>query len=295
MLTDILIKLIISILNQFTEKDLEKLIAQYPKDMGAILGQLIQGNPQPLMDFLNKSRSETRSFLTKVLSIRNAKQPQGKAQILNNYEEIIELIQESSEKIERPLLVKNFFGNKEWFSYWEVKYRSKEEIRADRKKERAEEKQARKEAKNKKSKEEENESKKKAKEETKATTKKTAKKMSIEFSEDIQVWVFPSSKELELFDGLLENMKEREDGKLNEDELKYGRKLLKLMPHKAQLAPSSAFQRMVRRENLVIEDTVEELGEMMANINDSTAYLSPNKTLISSAFDYISSWIIRRK
>lgn len=290
MLTDILIKLIISILNQFTEKDLEELIAQYPKDMGAILGQLIQGNPQPLMDFLNKSRSETRKFLTKVLSIRNAKQKQDKALLINNYEEIIALVQESSEKIERPLLVKNFFGNKEWFSYWEVKYRSKEEIKADREKEKEKAKQAKKEAKAKAKTEETKEEGKESKEATKETSKKTY----IEFSEDIQVWVFPSSEELELFDGLLENMKEREDGRLNEDELKYGRKLIKLMPHKAQLEPSSVFQRMIRRENLVIEDTVEELGEMMANINDSTAYLSPNKTLISSAFDYISSWIIRR-
>jgi hypothetical protein len=117
MLIELLIRILLSIANQFTEKDLVKFVNRFPKEVGEKIGQAIQGNVSPIKSWLQES-SKNVSTLSLEL-IKKDKEISFDGDLLK-MEEIVKVVLTSIELTKKPVLIKEFFGNTNYISLWQV-------------------------------------------------------------------------------------------------------------------------------------------------------------------------------
>ena len=120
LIIEIVIRILVSALNQFTSKDLNEFIEQFPKEVGRKIGEAAKGNIEPIKKWLSENTSNLKLFIS-ILGKRKVKNelilPDDR---LEKIKELIDAILESINLIKKPILLKEVFGNVKYYSLWEI-------------------------------------------------------------------------------------------------------------------------------------------------------------------------------
>lgn len=119
-LIEIVLRIFVSVINQFTKQDLNEFVEQFPKEVGKKIGEAAKGNLEPIKKWLSESTSNLTFFLS-ALSKKKVKQelilPDTR---LDKMTELIEAILKAIDLIKKPILLKEIFGNTNYYSYWQI-------------------------------------------------------------------------------------------------------------------------------------------------------------------------------
>ena len=121
MLIELIIRIFISIVNQFTKNDLNAFIEKFPKEIGEKIGLAIKGNLKPLKDWLIESPTNVKEFYKNLIQEKRTQLSVEVDTKLLQIEELVNVILTSIEEFKSPLLIREFYGNVDYFSLWEVR------------------------------------------------------------------------------------------------------------------------------------------------------------------------------
>lgn len=120
MLIELLIRILANIANQFTEKDIVEFINRFPKEIGEKIGQAIKGNVGPIKSWLQESSKNVSTLSLELIKNEKSNQQIKIDGNLLKMEEIVKVVLKSIELTEKPVLIKEFFGNTNYISLWQV-------------------------------------------------------------------------------------------------------------------------------------------------------------------------------
>jgi len=120
LLIELVIRIFISVLNQFTKKDLTGFIEEFPKEVGSKIGQAAKGNFEPIKNWLSENTSNLRLFINVLSKKKVATEISVEDEKMVQIENLIKVILESIDLIKKPILLKEIFGNINYFSLWEI-------------------------------------------------------------------------------------------------------------------------------------------------------------------------------
>lgn len=117
---EIVMRIFVSVLNQFTKQDLNEFIEQFPKDVGEKIGEAVKGNLAPIKSWLSESTANLTLFLS---AFTNKKLKNELILPDNRIEKIAELIDavlKGINLIKKPILVREIMGNTNFYSLWTI-------------------------------------------------------------------------------------------------------------------------------------------------------------------------------
>ncbi|MGB1040167.1 MAG: hypothetical protein ACPGVD_04785 [Flavobacteriales bacterium] len=118
LLIEIVLRIFISVANQFTKKDLNEFVEQFPKDVGEKIGQAVKGNLNPISNWLSESTSNLKFFVTALSNRNSTKELSAQDEGLEQIESLIKAVLKSIDLIKKPILLKEIFGNINYYSLW---------------------------------------------------------------------------------------------------------------------------------------------------------------------------------
>ncbi len=120
LLIELVIRIFISVLNQFTKKDLNAFIEEFPKEVGSKIGQAAKGNFEPIKIWLSENTSNLKMFINVLSSKKVTTELSTPDKKMEQIENLIKVILESIDLIKKPILLKEIFGNINYYSLWEI-------------------------------------------------------------------------------------------------------------------------------------------------------------------------------
>lgn len=118
MLTEIIIRTLISVINQFTKNDLNAYIEKFPKEIGEKIGEAIKGNIAPLKSWLQENSGNIKILTSELFKKNTTTEIAVIDNKISEMETIVKVILNDIELLKKPILVKEFFGNTKYFSLW---------------------------------------------------------------------------------------------------------------------------------------------------------------------------------
>ena len=119
-LIEIVIRMFISVLNQFTKADLNHFIEQFPKEVGEKIGQATKGNLEPIKKWLSDNTSNLSFFISALGKKKISTELSLPDKNLDEIENLINAVLDAINSIKKPLILREIFGNIHYFSLGEI-------------------------------------------------------------------------------------------------------------------------------------------------------------------------------
>lgn len=119
-LIEIALRIFINVLNQFTKQDLNEFVEQFPKEVGQKIGEAVKGNLAPIKSWLGESTANLTFFISAMNKKKVKNELLRTDDRLNEISELIDAILKGIQLIKKPILIKEIFGNTNYYSFWQV-------------------------------------------------------------------------------------------------------------------------------------------------------------------------------
>lgn len=119
-LIEIVLRIFVNVINQFTKQDLNDFIEQFPKDVGEKIGEAVKGNLTPIKNWLSESTSNLTLFLTAFTKKKLKYELTLPDNRINEISELINAVLKGIEIIKKPILLKETLGNTNYYSLWSI-------------------------------------------------------------------------------------------------------------------------------------------------------------------------------
>lgn len=120
LLIELVLRIFISALNQFTKQDLNEFIDQFPKEVGRKIGEAAKGNLEPITTWLSESTSNLHLFISALTLKKGSRELTLQDKKMDLFENLIKAVLEGIDSIKKPLVLKEFFGNINYYSLWQI-------------------------------------------------------------------------------------------------------------------------------------------------------------------------------